>query len=55
MIKKGKKKSDYAFLCGICFGMLSMVNNIKSQVYYFACFCWLSMGERKVQDNNDEW
>lgn len=57
MIKKGRKKSDYAFLCGIyVFGMLSMVEvTLNLKFIILLAFVGLAWEKEKVQDNNDEW
>lgn len=57
MIKKGRKKSDYAFLCGIyVFCMLSMVEvTLNLKFIILLAFVGLAWEKEKVQDNNDEW
>ena len=57
MIKKGRKKSDYAFLCGIyVFGILSMVEvTLNLKFIILLAFVGLAWEKEKVQDNNDEW
>ena len=57
MIKKGRKKSDYAFLCGIyVFGMLSMVEvTLNLKFIILLAFVGLAWEKEKAQDNNDEW
>lgn len=57
MIKKGRKKSDYAFLCGIyVFGMLSMVEVTLNLKFIICLLLLLSMGKRKgSRITNDEW
>ena len=54
MIKKGRKKSDYAFLCGIyVFGMLSMVEvTLNLKFIILLAFVGLAWEKEKVQDNN---